>query len=157
MTHELNAPPAERSAYHKATQATFRPVSPELGRQLVIFSRRRNIGKSLEIDGRTYLLDHISQSKNSYWRSRGFSAYFLTDRSVIRISDHWSRSGGTERSRKLNCGEIDSCFWTVASRASHVFSAFAVGAGKYPYRLIAGRCALRSFGDRADFGRPVAS
>jgi hypothetical protein len=131
--------------YHDATDATFKPLPLPLAGQLLAFVRARNVGKAIVIDGRAYTLEHISRGTNAFWRSRSFSVYFRAGRSVIRISDHWSRSNHAPRSQKLNCGSIRSCRWAIDNRAADIFEANALGSGRYPYRLIAGRCALKSF------------
>lgn len=130
--------------YFKDTEATFKGVPPRIGRQLARFAVPKNIGKTVKIDGETYTLDHVSAGSNSFFRSRGFSAYYRVKKSIVRVSDHWSRSNGAPKSRKLNCLRIGSCVWNIDNRVEDIFETAAWMSGKWDYRLIVGRCGLAS-------------
>lgn len=120
----------------------WRAVPDDLARALLEFANHRNLGKTLEVEGATYVLDYISRSSSSFHVSRGLSVYYRTKRSVIRISDHWTASRGFPRSRKLNCGPIDRYWWYVKNRPGESISFAGLGAGKYPFRMIAGIAGL---------------
>ncbi|MGO1524184.1 MAG: hypothetical protein ACTHV8_10920 [Nesterenkonia sp.] len=118
---------------------TFHPVSDDITQSLIGFladGGRRNLGKSIEIDGRVYTLDYLSIGSNWVWRSRSFSAYFTVGRSVIRISDHWSESG-FNRSRKMNCDQIGDAYWVLSQKIDtrHMVT---YRCGKYPWVVAAG-------------------
>lgn len=121
--------------------AKFREIPTAVARELIGFIDRRNIGKSLEIDGVSYTLDYISHNSSAFWRSRGLSVYFRTRRSVIRISDHWSSSNGFERSRKLNCGPISGKTWVIDNTSRTRLACFKY-AGRFPFEMLAGICGL---------------
>lgn len=121
--------------------ATFHEIPHDLARQLVDFIDRRNLGKSVTIDGVDYTLDFISHNTSAFFRSRGLSVYFRTGRSVIRISDHWSRSSHFERSRKLNCGSISGKTWEIENKSGRKVQC-ARYAGRFPFEMLAGRCGL---------------
>lgn len=132
--------------WHKNTAANFRPLDLAVAEELVNFAAtRRNIGKSIELAGRSFTLDHISHNTSAFWKSRGLSIYFQSDRSVVRISDHWSQSRGNPRSRKLNCGRISSSYWTIRNRPGEFVLCHSHSAGKYPYKMLAGILGLTGF------------
>lgn len=114
----------------------FTPISNKLAYQLLEFVDRRNIDKSIVIDGKTYKLNHISVNSNQFWKSRGFSCYFRVDRSIVRISDHWASSVGNDKSRKLNCGQISGKRWNIGISDRLFFGKYA---GKYSWVLLAGK------------------
>ena len=131
--------------YHDDTFAYFKPLAPTIGRALVAFAYRRNLGKAVTIDGKRYTLRHLSIGKNAMFRSRGYSVYFERGRSVVRVSDHWSASRHSPRSGKLNCGFLRSCSWKILDRKGDRFEASGLECGKYAYTLLAGMCSLKSF------------
>ena len=135
--------------YHQNTHAHFRPLDAAVARQLVEFARHDRVGKTIEIAGRAYTLDYISRSSSAFWRSRGISIYYRSQRSVVRISDHWSATRRSPRSRKRNCGSIGSCWWTLADRAHDRFESAKFGGGRYPHTLLAGICGLTGFRKQA--------
>ena len=45
---------------------------------LLDFIKKRNIGKSIDINRNAYTLVHINLSRNAFWRSRSLSVYFKT-------------------------------------------------------------------------------
>lgn len=128
--------------------AKFKPIDPALARALLEFVDRRNLGKTVEIDGQDYVLSYISQNSNAFFQSRGLSIYFKTARSIIRISDHWSKSLGNDRSRKLNCGSISGKTWILDGATDRI--SFDRYAGKYPWVMLAGRCGLASLNKTCD-------
>lgn len=121
--------------------ATFKQIPADLARHLISFVDRRNLGKSIDIGGKAYTLDHISHNTSAFWRSRGLSVYFRTGRSVIRLSDHWSKSNGFERSRKLNCGLISGQDWQIENRDMNKLYCEKY-AGRFPFEMLAGKCGL---------------
>lgn len=129
--------------------ATFKQIPNDLANKLLAFVDRRNLGKSTEIDGVSYTLDHISQNSSKFWKSRGLSVYFRAGRSVIRISDHWSKSTGNDRSRKLNCGFIGDCQWFIDNDGGAPLSLDKY-AGKFPWKMLAGKCSLATLNKTCD-------
>lgn len=139
---------------------TFKPIPATLANKLLTFAQRKNIGKQTEIDGSVYTLDHMSIGTSAYFRSRSCSIYYRVNRSVIRISDHWSHTPDHPRSRKLNCGEIrgrwqhhydDDGYHTETRWKPGVIWQLPAGAeriqwtsytGKYPWELYAGSAGL---------------
>lgn len=113
----------------------FKPIEPALAAELMGFVHAKNINQSITIDGTEYTLDFISHNTNARRQSRSLSVYFSVGRSIIRISDHWSESAYS-RSQKLNCGQIDSAWWTALK--SEAFSYDGYRAGRYPWKLLAG-------------------
>lgn len=116
---------------------TFKQIDDDLARTLMGFVHGRNLGKSITVGGKEYTLDHISYSKRRF--GRGISVYFTVDRSVIRISDHWSESNGHARSRKLNCGQVADAYWTIENDADRPLLEWDYRAGRFPHRVLAGR------------------
>lgn len=123
------------------SRVLFKPVSASLARELISATAGRSIGKSIDIDGQSYTLDHVSRSNHRLFKSRGISIYWRVGRSVIRISDHWSTSRHFSKSDKLNCGSISGKYWDIANRPVHAFESYYL-AGKYPFRMIAGVAGL---------------
>lgn len=115
---------------------TFRQIDDDLATELMRFTDRRNLGRTVTIDGRDYTLDHISHSTR--FMSRSLSVYFTVARSVVRISDHWSESNGHPRSQKLNCGRIDQTYWVIDNDPARPLVESTYLAGKYPHKLLAG-------------------
>lgn len=70
----------------------FQEIPNELAHKLLDFASKTRIGRTIEIDGKLYRLDHISQNSSRFFKSRGMSVYYRVDRSIIRISDHWCAS-----------------------------------------------------------------
>jgi len=107
--------------------------------------RKRVKMNGIMVNGKEYVIDYQSEKKNSFFRSRGFSYYFIekgTD-NIIRISDHWSSTGTKyPRSKKLNCGRIASCYWTL--NGGDVVSLKLPGE-KYDSMLAGGKIAARDF------------
>lgn len=138
----------------------FAPVPAATTRKLLDFAQRNNLGKTIEIDGETYVLDHMSIGKSAFFRSRSCSIYYKVGRSIIRISDHWSHTPDRPRSRKLNCGQIGGKFvpsfdedgyyersqwktgsvWALPAGMERI--QWTRYAGKYPWELYAGRAGL---------------
>lgn len=109
-----------KQEWYKHTHADWKPVKKALAQALLsgfFANRRRHGGMEIVVDGDKWIVTCISQSKNPFWRSRGFSYYFHKkgSRSIVRISDHWSFAKGHNRSKKFNCGSIASCFWNIKS------------------------------------------
>lgn len=129
--------------------ATFKHIDSNLAKALIAFIDRRNLGKSVDVDGKSYRLDYISHNSSAYWQSRGLSVYFRCGRSIIRISDHWSQSNGFDRSKKLNCGSISGKWWTIenAGAAKLYCSKYA---GKFPFEMLAGICGLSALNKECD-------
>ena len=130
--------------YHKDTRAEFRPLDRAVAKVLVEFASGRRVGKTITVEGQDYTLTHISESYNAFWHSRGLSVYYRRGRSVVRISDHWSRSRHHQRSRKLNCGPIATCFWTIADNADTLFETYH-RSGRYPRRMMGGVLGVNGF------------
>lgn len=128
------------------TRGVFRPLDASVARELIEFScSSRNVGKSVDVLGKTYTLEHISRSTSAFWKSRGISLYFRTGRSVVRISDHWSETNGMDRSRKFNCGKIGSSFWKIDNHGDDdIIETYSHSAGRFPHRVLAGVCSMRS-------------
>lgn len=129
--------------------ATFRQIPAKLATQLLDFVHQRNIGKSVNIDGQRYTLDHISKNSSKFYRGRSLSIYFRTGRSVIRISDHWSQSNGNDRSVKLNCRFIDEHWWAIDNDGSAPLS-FGRYTSRFPWRMLAGKCGLSTLNKTCD-------
>lgn len=128
--------------------AKFKPIDPVLAQKLLAFVDRRNLEKAVEIDGTTYTLVYISQNSSAFFQSRGLSVYFKTGRSIIRISDHWAKSVGNDKSRKLNCGSISGKTWIMDGETQRI--SFDKYSGKYPWVMLAGKCGLTSLNKTCD-------
>lgn len=123
------------------TTAVFKPIEMELIVKLMDFARyRSNIGKTICIEGVEYELKHVSMKKNFRTKSRSLSVYFLVGKSVIRISDHWSETKNHPRSKKLNCGQIDSAWWELDDKDRETLEFKGLESGKYPWVLKGGIC-----------------
>lgn len=125
------------------TTANFKQIDDALANQLLAFVRTNNIGKSITIDGKIYTLDHISQSSSQFFQSRSISIYFRTGRSIIRISDHWSRSNHHPKSRKFNCGSLGGhfCQWVIDDKTPTTLDC-TYRCGKFAHKMLAGICGL---------------
>ena len=132
----------------KMTTAKFKPIPRETADRLIGFIDRRNLGKSVEIDGKTYTLDFISHNSSAFFKSRGLSVYFRVNRSIVRISDHWAASVGNDRSRKLNCGSISGKCWVMDGVCERL--SCSTYAGKYPFVMLAGICGLTALNKTCD-------
>lgn len=128
----------------------WKPVPYELVETLLAFVHANNVGKAIAVDGVEYVLDHISHNTNAFWRSRGLSVYYRVGRSVIRISDHWSKTNHHPRSRKLNCGAIAGAWWELADTTATQPHAFSYRSGKYPWKLLAGKAGLSKLNKSVD-------
>lgn len=117
--------------------AVFRQVPDEVTLALADFLDARNLGRGLTVDGQRYTLDYLSVTTGG--PRRGFSVYYLTGRSVVRISNHWSVSRGHPRSRLLNCGQIDSAWWEIDNRTVETVPV-TYRSGRYPWQTLAGVC-----------------
>lgn len=137
--------------YHHATRASFKPLPVKTATELLGFAHARNIGKPLGAtlprhkSPKQVTLDHVSNNTNQFFKSRGLSVYYRTKTHVVRISDHWSASNGYPRSRKLNCGYISRSYWAIDNEPDAAFYWHGHGGTKYPYRMLAGICALKDF------------
>ncbi len=123
---------------------TFKEVERSLAWSLVDFvDNQRKIGKSLEIDGKTYTLETITSF--SAYGERGMTFVFEVDRSIIRISDRWSKSNFHPRSKKFNDSLLQAngvkysryVHFEIDNKSkSKLFSTYR--AGKYGYDMLAG-------------------
>jgi hypothetical protein len=129
-------------------KATFKPIDTSIAQKLADLISAKNLNRSFDIDGKTYTLVYISLNKCTFFRSRGLSAYFKTGRSIVRISDHWAKSQGFDRSYKLNCGSIAGKFWELKGGADKVFTNWHCG--KYRWELLAGICGLTKLNKTCD-------
>lgn len=135
--------------YHEGTIADFKGLSPKVSEAIMmeyLINRRKKSFKEgsrkFSVDGKTYTLSFASENKSSFWKSRSKSFYFIQGKSLIRISDHWSKSlPEYSRSQKLNCGFIRSCYWTCMGKR---FS-MSLPNEKYDSVLIGGKCAFKDF------------
>ena len=131
--------------YHKETTATFQAISAADMLNILaqyVKSRRSKKITSIEHDGKIWAIDFESERKSQFWRSRSFSFYFICEETgeVMRISDHWSKTN-IERSEKLNCGNIRSCWWYVYGDAVY----FTLPGERFSSRLMGGICNLADF------------
>lgn len=138
-------------------EVVFKPVSRQLALQLIAAVRGKKVGTTIDIDGETYTYDYCSIKSAALHRGRGFSLYFKVGKSIIRISDHWTRSNGNDRSRKFNCGAIGSMivhtsdgdiewdenkpqYWVIDNDDQPFESTYL--SGRFPHRLLAGKASL---------------
>ncbi len=140
--------------FHINTKANFKPFDEKIGEKIldsfVKAKRKKKFNGKFNVGNDEYELLHFSEPKrNSFFKSRQMSIYFRKKRgrSVIRISDHWSESTSNPRSRKLNAGFLNSCYWTANWdwHKSDVFDFSGLSAGKYAWRLLGGICSLNNF------------
>lgn len=120
--------------------AVFKEIDSNLAYTLLNFASYKNLGKTIDINGVNYTLDYISMHRRGFGGSRGLSVYFTVGRSVIRISDHWSKTNHHPRSRKFNCRQIDSAWWELDDKSKDTIEFSKLSAGKYPWVLKAGIC-----------------
>jgi len=135
--------------YHKNTTGNFKALDIKEATALLdaykVYNRKKNKPRYMQVEGfGEYEVVFVSKSKNSFFKSRSFSFYFRKKgaRSIIRISDHWSKSKKEyKKSNKLNCGNIRSCYWTNLKGES--FSYRASGE-KFDSTLIGGKISFNS-------------
>ncbi len=126
--------------YFKYTDTDFKAIDPGLAEKLFRAAYRGEIAKGgkIEIDGTEYTLDYVSRGDGSE------SYYFRTGNSIVRISDHWSKTPGMADERKFNVGNIRTSYWGLADAdRSKVFSP-----GGAHFDMIGGIADLDSFRDR---------
>lgn len=112
------------------------------------------LGKEVVINDKSYKLIYKSEQKNAFFKSRGLSLYFKVDRSIVRISDHWSESIGNDRSRKLNCGYIsNSQYWKLNFKAKRY--QISRGSGKYPYTVLIGAAGLKTLNKECEHFKDI--
>jgi len=107
-------------SYYKNTHGVWKGLDKkfinDIMYEYIKWRRKRNKPETIEVNSKQYIVDYESENKNAYWRSRSKSYYFIEKGSgnIIRISDHWSKTGPeNSRSKKLNCGRIGSCYWEL--------------------------------------------
>ncbi|MFZ2871274.1 hypothetical protein [Zavarzinia sp.] len=137
------------------SEAIFSPIPREIAQRLAEFASRRNLGKTVEVEGQSYTLDYISASSRQRLKSRGLSLYFRAAGHVIRISDHWAESEGNDGSRKLNCGSISGKRWRLGEQAEHIYY-YGKGGRRFPFRLLAGRCSVAILNQTCDHWKEAA-
>lgn len=128
---------------------TFTQIDNTVAQQLLDFACRKNLGREITIEGKNYQLDYISRTFNAYHRARGLSIYYRVERSVVRLSDHWSKSKNNDRSRKFNCGFIDDQFWILNNKHSD-FLLMTRYSGKYPFKILAGKAGLNQLNQHCE-------
>lgn len=127
----------------------FKEIDKNLALKLLDFVSPKNLNKSITIDGVEYIFDFMSKNSSQFWKSRGLSVYFKTNKSIIRISDHWAKSNYNEKSRKLNCGSIGGKTWIIDNKTDEKIIFFKY-AGKYPWAMLAGKAGLSKLNKSAD-------
>jgi len=94
--------------FWKNTDAEFLGIEPILAKTLLKFYNSKNFNKQefpeIKINNVLYVFKLNSISK-------GRSLYFSTEKGIIRISDHWSKSD--YKNKKFNIGFISTCFWSI--------------------------------------------
>lgn len=71
---------------------------------------------SLELElsiGKAKVVYNGGVKTSSFHISNSRSIYFKVNKSIIRVSDHWSQNTKKPRSRKQNCGLIDIHRWVL--------------------------------------------
>ena len=139
--------------------AKFKEFSKDISKILIEFSKKRNtkIGDCIMIGDQQYTLTHKSISSSKFWHSSSISIYFHNKRSIIRISNHWSKSNNFPHCKKLNCGRIGinvigydknnypqysrGQFWQLDDKTDQRFEE-KYSVSRYPITLIAGKCGL---------------
>jgi hypothetical protein len=129
-------------------KATFKPLDKSTAQKLADLICVKNLNGTFDVDGKSYTLVYVSRNSSQFFRSRGLSAYFKVGRSIVRVSDHWAKSEGFERSRKLNCGSISGKLWEIEAGAEKVLTSWR--AGKYSWELLAGICGLSRLNKTCD-------
>lgn len=146
--------------------ADFKEIPSAVVDKLVDFAYRKNIGKSISIDGKTYTLNFISESSSAFFHSRCVSIYYKTGSSIVRLSDHWSSSNGFAKSRKMNCGpigkgkkEVDKFgevsyggapYWNLKNKTQDYTPCNRFGFGKYGTKIFGGICGLSVLNKECD-------
>lgn len=140
----------EKTSPRKAVK--FREVNADLCYKLMQFVSAHNVGQSVVVDGVSYKLHSYNHVAGV---SRRLDVYYTVGRSVIRISDVWSKTNYHDRSKKLNFGGLKlaptdagnvEAVLLNSSDTTVEFSGFY--AGKYPWVLkagIAGKAQINKF------------
>ena len=129
------------------TRCDFKPISKDLTLKLLDAQmqnqKKKNKSEYVEIDGVKYYFDFSSVHKSSFFQSRSISYYFRvpSEKSLIRISDHWSESK-YKNSKKFNCGTIASCYWTNLQGDE---IPYRISGEKYQSYMMGGVAKLSSF------------
>ena len=127
------------NVWYKDSDADFDMVEPSICKKLCMFYNSSKFLKmekpAITINGLVYEFEFFSSSYNQRLKSRGRSYYYRQGESIIRISDHWSKSQYT-KSKKLNCGFIASCYWTNLNGIKFTYQS---------QNLIGGICKLTDF------------
>ena len=140
--------------FHKDTRANFEIFDNKLSENILNAfkkaKRKKNFTGKFKVGSDEYELLHFSEPKrNRFFKSRQISIYFRKKRgrSVIRISDHWSETTSHKRSRKLNAGYLNTCYWTAnsGSKERDTFLFSGLSAGSYDWVLLSGVCSLAKF------------
>lgn len=128
----------------KNTDGDFEPMDAQLTMSLVSALRNRKENDIVTVDGREYRIAFKSVSDSQFHHSRGRSFYFIEVETgdLIRISDHWTKTGDDhKRSGKFNCGGIGEtrCRWTcLQANKIHVIETNYLS-GRYASRVIGAR------------------
>ena len=135
--------------YFDGTSCVFDPLPVKDAIEILdayrLWRRKKNKPEYIETKNFGNLtVDFSSERKNSFFKSRSVSYYFVSENKdfVIRISDHWSKSN-YPKSKKLSCGNIRSCFWENYGES---FSYHLWGQA-YSSVLIGGVCGFSQFQD----------
>jgi hypothetical protein len=136
--------------YFENTKADFKPISVEQGKAILEeyfkWRKKRNKPDYIEVSNFGKLkVNFESVNRNARYKSRGLSFYFVNESNdyIIRISDHWSKSN-YNRSQKLNCGDIASCYWTNFGEKFSI----RIPSETYSSEMIAGKCDFDDFQKR---------
>ena len=158
MEQERNAKPKSMkdggninsTNYFENTKADFKPISVEQGKAILEeyfkWRKKRNKPDYIEVsDFGKLKVNFESVNRNARYKSRGLSFYFVNESNdyIIRISDHWSKSN-YNRSQKLNCGDIASCYWTNYGEKFSI----RIPSETYSSEMIAGKCDFDDFQKR---------
>ncbi len=154
--------PLRRSLWHKWTFGDWTPldagdaerllcdyeIHAEVGFGKKLFTGSN--GKDAAGNNPIWHVEHLSQGTHPFLRSRGYSLYLrrFGSRSIVRISDHWTATGdAAPRSRKMNCGAISTCVWSVpTARKEHLFNYKLDGFNsKYESRLLGEKISFDKF------------
>jgi hypothetical protein len=137
------------SNFFDSTKAEFKAIAPkdciEILDEYASYRRKKN--KPEYINTKTFgdiKVVFESEKKNPFFASRSLSYYFVpkNGESVIRISDHWSKSKPAySRSNKLNCSWIRSCYWENYGEKFE----YRIPSQSYPSALIGGLCQFKDF------------
>jgi hypothetical protein len=129
----------------------FTPIEISLANKLIEFISRKNLGKTIIIDNKKYKLEFISHNSNSFFKTRRLSVYFKVDKSIIRISDHWVKSVGNNKSHKLNCHSISGKNWIINKKTERIYCTW--NCGRYPWVMLAGKAGLSKLNKSCDHFR----